>query len=158
MIYRDNKWDKFFLGLAEYTSTASKDPSTKVGAVIVDEDRRVVSIGYNGFPKGVQDLESRLSERELKYKFIVHAERNALLFANKSTQDCTIYTYPFMPCATCTGMIIQAGIKQVVSFYKKETRWLDDFKISTTMFEEAGVKLFLYQDSNFYSFHTGYRD
>ncbi len=158
MNYRDNKWDKFFLGLAEYTSTASKDPSTKVGAVIVDEDRRVVSIGYNGFPKGVQDLESRLNERELKYKFIVHAERNALLFANKSAQECTIYTYPFMPCSACAGMLIQAGIKQVVSFYKKDTRWLDDFKISTTMFDEAGIKLFLYQDTNFYSFHTGYRD
>lgn len=158
MNHRDTKWDKFFIGLAEYISTASKDPSTKVGAVIVDDNRRVVSIGYNGFPKGVDDLDSRLNCRDQKYKFIVHAERNALLFANKSTQGCTIYTFPFMPCSVCAGMIIQSGIKEVVSLYKEETRWLDDFKISTVMFGEAGVRLTLYNVGDFGCFRTGYRD
>ncbi len=155
---RDTKWDKFFIGLAEYVSSASKDPSTKVGAVIVDDDRRIVSIGFNGFPKGVEDLKSRYDERELKYKFIVHAERNALLFANKSTKGCTIYTFPFMPCSACAGMIIQAGIKHVISFYKQESRWLEDFKISSLMFKEAQVKLTLYEDLGFEYFKTGYRE
>jgi dCMP deaminase len=76
-----NKWDKNFLELAKTVSTFSKDPSTQVGAVIVDDDKRVISIGYNGFPKGVRD-DHRLDNRELKYEMIVHAEANALLFAN----------------------------------------------------------------------------
>ena len=87
-------WNKWFLGLAEYVSTASKDPSTKVGAVIVDDERRVVSLGYNGLPRGVDDTEERLNNRDLKYRIIVHAERNSLLFARGSVKGCTIYTYP----------------------------------------------------------------
>lgn len=150
------KWDKWFLGLAEYVSTASKDPSTKVGAVIVDKDRRVVSIGYNGFPKGVEDSEDRLNNRDLKYQYIVHAERNALLFANKSSEDCTIYTYPFMPCSVCAGMIIQSGIKKVISFYEKNSRWVDNFRISCKMFHEAGVEVVLYEH-DFFGYYTGYK-
>ncbi|NCA14162.1 MAG: hypothetical protein EBS89_08535, partial [Proteobacteria bacterium] len=76
-------WDRWFLGLAHYVSTASKDPSTKVGAVIVDAERRVVSVGYNGLPRGVEDSEERLHNREVKYKMIIHAERNAILFAQR---------------------------------------------------------------------------
>lgn len=154
-IYK-SKWDKWFLGLAEYVSTASKDPSTKVGAVIVDKDRRVVSIGYNGFPKGVEDSEDRLNNRDLKYQYIVHAERNALLFANKSSENCTIYTYPFMPCSVCAGMIIQSGIKKVISFYEKNSRWVDNFRISSKMFHEAGVEVVLYEH-DFFGYHTGYK-
>ncbi len=148
----ENKWERFFLGLAEYVSKASKDPSTKVGAVIVDEDRRVVSIGYNGFPKNVEDDPYKLNNREIKYKYIVHAERNSLLFANKSTKNCTLYVYPFMPCPVCAGMIIQSGITEVVSLYNNNERWYQDFMISTKMFHEAGVKIRLFtEDFNYYS-------
>ena len=132
-------WNKWFIGLAQYISTASKDPSTKVGAVIVDEDRRVVSLGYNGLPRGVIDSEERLNNRDLKYKMIVHAERNALLFARGSIKGCTIYTYPMMPCAVCASMIIQSGIKKVVAPKSDNPRWIADMEMSMQLFSEAGV-------------------
>jgi len=133
-----NKWDNNFLALANTVSMFSKDPSTKVGAVIVDEDNRVVSIGYNGFPKGVRD-DSRLENRDLKYDMIVHAEANALLFANAPVKGCTIYTWPFMPCSRCASLIIQAGIRRVVSVENNEPRWQSNFRLSQEMFCEAGV-------------------
>lgn len=137
-----SKWHYRFLNLAKHISEWSQDPSTKVGAVIVDNKKRIVSIGYNGFPIGIQD-DARLNIRDIKYKMIVHAERNALLFANKSLDDCILYTYPFMPCSACAGMIIQSGIKHVISYVNNNERWAEDFKISEQMFEEAGLTLTL---------------
>lgn len=137
-------WDLWFLGLAEYVASASKDPSTKVGAVIVDSKRRIVSLGYNGLPAGIEDTEERLSNRELKYKLIVHAERNALLFSNSKVENCTIYTWPFMPCSSCASLIIQSGISRVVSLNSENPRWLEDFFLSTRLFSEASVDLVLY--------------
>jgi dCMP deaminase len=134
-------WNKWFLGLAEYVSTASKDPSTKVGSVIVDEERRVVSLGYNGFPRGVDDTEERLNNRDLKYRIIVHAERNSLLFARGPVKGCTIYTYPMMPCAVCASMIIQSGIKKVVAPRSDNPRWQSDIELSMQLFSEAGVQV-----------------
>jgi dCMP deaminase len=87
------KWHNRFLDLAKFISGWSKDPSTKVGAVIVDKNKRIVSVGYNGFPKDVKD-DNRLYDRESKYLIIIHAEINAILFANKSLDDCILYTYP----------------------------------------------------------------
>jgi dCMP deaminase len=136
-------WDNWFLGLAQYISTASKDPSTKVGAVIVDSDRRVISVGYNGFAKGVKDTDERLNNRELKYKMIVHGEMNAIIFAERSLQGCTLYTYPFMPCSRCASMVIQAGITRVVAPKSDNPRWIEDFKLSEEMFAEAGTEVHL---------------
>jgi len=136
-------WDRWFLGMADYVSSASKDPSTKVGAVIVDENRRIVSTGYNGLPQGVEDTDERLNNRELKYKLIVHGERNALLFAGRSVHGCTLYTTPFMPCSVCAGMVIQAGIKRVVAPYSDNPRWAEDFKLTEQLFSEAEVELVL---------------
>lgn len=142
---RDNSWwDRWFLGLAEYTSSASKDPSTKVGSVIVDSKRRIVSLGYNGLPAGIEDTDERLNNRDLKYKLIVHAERNALLFSNSKVEGCTIYTWPFMPCSSCASLIIQSGISRVVSLNSENPRWLEDFYLSTRLFKEASVELTLY--------------
>ena len=137
-------WDMWFLGLAKYVATASKDPSTKVGAVIVDSDNRVVSIGYNGFPKGIKD-DSRLECRDQKYKIVTHAEIKSLLFAKTSVTGCSVYTYPFMPCPSCAGAIIQSGIKRVVSFSSDNPRWAEDFEVSNSMFNEAGVEFYEYQ-------------
>lgn len=137
------KWDLRFLEMARNAASWSKDPSTKVGAIIVDDDKRVISVGYNGFPKGVSDDE-RLDDREEKYKMIVHAERNALLFANKDVKNCSIYTYPFMPCSVCAGMIIQAGIKRVVTVRNNNSRWQKDFAVSLQMFKESEVDLIQY--------------
>ena len=139
-----DKWDKRFLSMAALIATWSKDPSTQVGAVIVDKERRVVSLGYNGFPKGISD-DKRLDKRETKYKMVVHAECNALLFAAKDLAGCTIYTQPFMPCPTCAGMIIQSGITRAVSHETNNDRWSEDFAIARNMFKEAGVDLTEYE-------------
>ena len=138
-----NHWDERYLGLAEYVSNWSKDPSTKVGAVVVSPDNTVVSVGFNGFPRGVEDSESRLNDRNLKYKMVVHAEKNAIVFANRSVRLCTLYTYPFMPCSSCAAFIIQAGILEVIAPYCDNPRWNDNFLISQNMFEEANVGLTL---------------
>lgn len=137
-------WDEWFLGLAEYVSTRSKDPSTKVGAVIVDQDHRFVSMGFNGLPRGVSDTPERLNNREIKYKMIVHAERNAIIFAQQNLKNCRIYTWPFMPCAACASMIIQSGITEVIAPRSDNPRWLEEFKLSKESFDEAGVTLTLY--------------
>lgn len=145
---KNNKWNFWFIGLAKYVASASKDPSTKVGAVIADKDRRVVSLGYNGLPRGVEDSHERLNDRNLKYKMIVHAERNALLFARGSVQGCTIYTWPMMPCATCCSMIIQAGIVRVVAPISDNPRWQEDMEISKKLFQEAGVEVVLLKNED----------
>jgi dCMP deaminase len=138
-----DKWNAWFIGLAKYVATASKDPSTKVGAVIIDEERRIVSCGYNGLPRGVEDNFDRLTNRDVKYKMIVHAERNALLFARGPVKNCTLYTYPMMPCGPCASMVIQAGIKKVVAPLSDNPRWQEDMKLSMEMFAEAGVEVVL---------------
>lgn len=132
------KWDLRFLDLAKLVSGWSKDPSTKIGAVITDKDNRVVSIGYNGFPKQLNDDE-RLDDRETKYKMIIHGEMNAILFANRSLDGCTLYTYPFMPCPRCASMIIQTGINRIVSYKNTNDRWEEEFKLSLSIFKEAGI-------------------
>lgn len=139
------KWDYRFLEMGKLVSTWSKDPSTQVGAVIVDPSRRVVSLGYNGFPVGVSD-DFRLDNRKTKYKMVVHAECNALLYASKDLTNCAIYTYPFMPCPKCAGMIIQSGIRRIVSYKTNTIRWAQDFEISRNMFNETDVSLIEYTD------------
>ena len=135
------KWDKRFLELAKLVGSWSKDPSTQVGAVIVDDKRRIISVGYNGFPRGVEDSEKRLVDREQKYAIIVHAEMNALAFARGSVEGCTLYTWPFQPCSRCAGFIIQSGIKRVVTIEHSSERWNTNFNLSKELFSESGVKL-----------------
>jgi dCMP deaminase len=136
-----DKWDKRFLELAKFIAQWSKDPSTKTGAVIVDSKRRIVSVGYNGFARGVQDLPERLENRETKYKMVVHCEVNALLSATRSVEGCTLYTWPFMSCAPCSSLVIQAGIKRCVAPISTNERWIKDFELAQQMFSEAGVNL-----------------
>ena len=138
MNYR--KWDRNFIELAKLIGSWSKDPSTQVGAVIVDPNNRLVSVGYNGFPRGIEDDE-RLFDREEKYDIIVHAEINALMFANKSVEGCTLYTWPFQPCSRCAGLIIQSGIKRVVSVVHSDERWKKNFQLSSKLLSEAGIEL-----------------
>ena len=141
------KWDLRFLDLAKRVAQWSSDPSTRCGAVITDSLHRIISIGYNGLPRGVADTKERYENRELKLKMIVHAERNSLLFAKQDLTGFIIFTYPFMPCSVCAGMIIQSGIKRVVSYMSDNDRWAEDFKVSEQMFQEAGVELKLYWDA-----------
>lgn len=140
---KSQKWDLRFLELAKFISQWSLDPSTQVGAVITDKENRVVSVGYNGFPKGIND-DDRLNDREMKYKIIVHGEINAIMFANKNLDSCTLYTYPFEPCPRCAGIIIQSSIKRIVSPINTIDRWENDFKLSRQLFSEADIKIEYY--------------
>ena len=135
------KWDKRFIDLAKLVGSWSKDPSTQVGAVITDNNNRIVSIGFNGFPQNVVDSEDRLVDRESKYDIVVHAEANALMFANKSVEGCTLYSWPFQPCSRCAGLIIQSGIKRVVSVKSSDERWKKNFRLARQLFDESGIIL-----------------
>ena len=138
-----SKWDLRFIGLAQHISTWSKDPSTKVGCVVVGEDREIRSTGFNGFPRGINDDEERLTDREKKYPLICHAEENAIMHAARigvSLKDSTAYvTWP--PCSRCARSLIQAGIREIVypETGKIPQRWIEDFTISDSMLNEAGV-------------------
>lgn len=139
---RQAKWDRRFLALAEFVSGWSKDCSTRVGAVIAAPDLSVVSVGFNGFARGVSDDPERYADREVKYKLIVHAERNAMLFARRDLTGCTLYTHPFAPCSQCAAMVIQAGIRRCVSPplpVELRERWAADCELARTSLREAGV-------------------
>lgn len=135
--------EKWAIGMAEHVSKLSKDPSTKVGAVIFDQKRRVVSTGYNGFARGVADTNDRLNDRTTKLKLTLHAEANAIMFATTSLGGCTlVVTHPC--CANCTAMAIQSGIKHVVWPCPSSeflSRWKDDLYLSIDQFIEAGVQV-----------------
>lgn len=131
------KWDHRFLKLAEHTAQWSKDPSTKVGAVIVRPDRTIVAVGYNGFPRGVQDTPELLLNREEKYKRVVHAEINAILSAREPLHGCTLYTWPFMTCERCAVQVIQTGIKRVVAPFAENPRW--DFSLPRSLYAETHI-------------------
>ena len=138
----DNKWDIRFMQLAEHIASWSKDPSTKVGAVIVDHRHRILSLGFNGYPQYIPDDD--LHDREKKYAKIIHAEMNAILFAQRELSGCIIYVWPMAPCSQCASAIIQSGIECVVT--RKATpeqyeRWGDKIKLTEEMFESANVTL-----------------
>jgi dCMP deaminase len=132
-------WTNRFISLAKHIATWSKDPSTQVGAVITD-GKRVVSVGYNGPPINTMDKPMTREEKLLR---TVHAEENAVLFANRSVAGCAIYvTHP--PCAHCTSILIQSGINRIY-FDCPPTdfmmRWADNLSMSNLMCAEAGVEL-----------------
>lgn len=139
------KWDIRFLKIAKEISTWSKDPSSKIGAVIVNDERRILATGYNGFPRGIEDSSERLNNREEKYPRIIHAELNALmnaLYSGVSVKDATLYVYGLPVCSDCTKSVIQAGIKRVVvtATHLAPEKWRDSWNnMSAPMFKEAGV-------------------
>jgi dCMP deaminase len=130
--------------MAHHVAKLSKDPSTKVGAVLFDEKRRIVSAGYNGFARGVADTDDRLSNRDVKYRLVLHAEKNAILFATGPTHGCTmVVTHPC--CAQCAALIIQAGVAHVMwpkPAAEFEERWRQDLVLTREQFTEAGVSIF----------------
>lgn len=139
-------WNNWFLNLAKYVSTASKDPSTQVGCVIVGPDKEIRSTGFNGFPRGVSDTLKRLNTRELKYPLICHGEENAITHAARigiSLKGCAAYVYPWPPCTRCARSLIQAGVNAIYYSvqYEIPERWKDEFNLSAEVLEEAGVKV-----------------
>lgn len=135
-----SKWADRFLALAEHIAEWSYDPSTKVGAVIVDNKHRVLSMGYNGFPRGVRDLSRRYADKETKHLYVCHAERNALDNAPMSVEGCTMYV-ALLPCNECAKSIIQNGISKVIT-YKPDREDKFNWDVTRTMFREAGVTLY----------------
>jgi dCMP deaminase len=131
-----DKWDRRGLELARHVAEWSKDPSTKIGAVIMDPNHRILSLGYNGFPVGVPDL--NLDDRDYKYERTIHAEMNALLFCSNQLWGATMYVWPMPPCSRCAGPIIQSGIVRIVS-PPAEERWADSCKIGNQMFMDADI-------------------
>lgn len=130
-----------FLELAIHVAQWSKDPSTKVGCVIVNPNRVVVGMGFNGFPRGVEDTVERYENRPLKYRMVQHAEANAIFNATTSVQGCTAYvTHP--PCCNCGGALIQAGVSGVHTFEAEPgiaERFAESFATTEMMFQESRV-------------------
>lgn len=145
-------WNEYFFSHVYLAARKSKDPSSKIGAIIVNKDT-IISEGYNGFPRKVLDLEERLSDRNTKLVFTVHAEHNAILNCARngiSTMGGTIYVNAF-PCDGCMKNIIQAGITKVYIhkeyqdlFCKRNNNWADSYKIAKLMAEEAGIEIVYY--------------
>jgi dCMP deaminase len=136
-------WDEYFMGIAMLSAKRSKDPSTQVGACIVDKDNKVVGIGYNGFPIGCSDDNlpwDKKSEdaNQTKYPYVVHAEANAILNSTKDLHGARIYVDLF-PCNECAKLIIQSGIKEVV-FLSDKYKDTDSVKASRKMFNLSGVR------------------
>ena len=136
-------WDSYFMAMAHLSAKRSKDPSTKVGAVIVDEYHHIVGMGYNGLPIGCDDTVFPWSREgefcDTKYPYVVHAELNAILNSIKSLHGCTIYVSLF-PCNECAKAIIQSGIKKIV-YESDKYADTDAIKASKRMLNAAGVEL-----------------
>lgn len=109
------RWHTYFFNLCLVNASMSKDPSTKVGAVIVRPDKTVASMGMNGFARGCDDHPSLYADRDTKYARIIHGEMNAILTAKEPLTGYTLYTYPMPPCERCAAHVIQSGIKHVIA-------------------------------------------
>jgi dCMP deaminase len=148
-------WDERYLAIAMHVSQWSKDPSSKMGAVIADVKGRIVASGYNGFPAHVHDCPEILNQKEKKYQMVVHAEANAALIAGAAAADGTVYLYGRRPiCGPCAGILIQAGIKRAVAIpppcegaeakpmsnHPSQTDWAKSGRLAIQMFKEAKVQ------------------
>lgn len=142
------KWDLRFCELAKFVSEWSKDPNAKVGAVVFSNRGGDISIGYNGFPMGVEDSAERLDDQEVKLELVVHAEQNALIAAGSRASGSTVYVWGKPICARCAGAIIQAGVRRVVAPSPDSgdpaSKWASTGKFAAQMFSEAGVQMDFY--------------
>ena len=140
-----NKWDERYLSLAREVAMWSKDPSTQVGAIIVGNKKEVLSQGFNGFPRGIDDSKERYMCQQTKYQYMVHAEMNAIYNASYRgvlLDGSTLYVYGLPICSECAKGIIQVGIKKVVIKKSKELdNWNESAKLSNKMFTEASVEI-----------------
>jgi dCMP deaminase len=142
-----SKWDQRFCDLAQFVSQWSKDPNAKVGAVVFSRRGGDITVGYNGFPMGVEDSEERLTDKTRKLDMIVHAEVNALIAAGIRAQGSTLYVWGRPVCARCAGSIIQSGVRRVVALspeFDHAGSWRESGNIALEMFQEAGIQVDLY--------------
>lgn len=139
-----DKWKARYLLLAKEIALWSKDPSRRIGAVAVGAKGQVLAQGYNGFPRGIEDKEDRYADRQLKYKYVVHAEMNVIYNATYngvSLDGATLFVWGLPVCSECAKGIIQVGIKQIVMPGQSiPESWQESWNLTREMFEEAGVK------------------
>lgn len=138
-----DKWHLRFLSIAKEVSTWSKDPSTQVGAVAV-KDKVILSTGYNGFPRGIEDTMDRYENRQEKYRYIVHGEMNCIYNAahiGSKLDGSDMYVYGLPTCSECAKGIIQIGVKRIFACYPESIneRWSESEKLSSDMYKQAGV-------------------
>jgi len=142
-------WDEYFMGMAHLSALRSKDPNTQVGACIIDKDKKVVSIGYNGMPRGCNDNDFPWAREggflDTKYAFVVHAELNAILNSPRSVNGCTIYVSLF-PCNECAKAIIQSGIREII-YDSDKYKDTPSIIASKRMLTAAGVTYKKYEHS-----------
>ncbi len=136
------------MAMAKEVAQWSKDPNTKVGAVAVGDKGQILSQGYNGFPRGINDSDDRLNDRETKYKFVVHAEMNVIYnatYSGVSLDGSKLYVYGLPVCSECAKGIIQVGIKEVYVAQEcidLRPQWFISFQQTMDMFNEAKIKVF----------------
>ena len=140
-----SNWSRKYIKLAKEISTWSKDPSTKIGCVAVGQHGQILSQGYNGFPRGIEDSTERLKVREEKYKFVVHAEQNCIYNATLngvSLNGADLYVYGLPVCSECAKGVIQVGVKRVFMCFPNDIseNWKASMKLSTSMFDETNVE------------------
>lgn len=140
-----SSWDVSYLEMADWwANRRSKDPSTKVGAVIVRPDKTPASFGFNGFPRGLSDAPELYEDRDYKLAVVVHAEENAILMAREPLHGCTIYVSRLTPCAHCASLIIQSGITRVVAEWREiPARWRANMHLALRNLLAAGVEVHL---------------
>lgn len=140
MINLDRRWVEHFFKLCQCISEMSKDPSTKVGSLIVRPDKTIVSTGFNGFPKGCNDSHGLYLDRESKYQRIIHAEMNAILHSKERLEGYALFCWPIPPCDRCMPHIIQSGIKSLfVPEIQEDHRWYQNTRLAELMAIEAGL-------------------
>ncbi len=135
-------WDEYFMGVALLSAKRSKDPSTQVGACLVNEDKRIIGIGYNGLPTGCKDEDFPWGKTDpnrlnTKYPYVVHAEPNAILNCTSNIKGATLYVTLF-PCNECAKLIIQAGIRHIIYMSDKYRNEESDIA-SKRMLDASGV-------------------
>lgn len=140
-------WDEYFMSIALLSAERSKDPNTQVGACIVNDKKKIVGIGYNGFPKGCSDDEFPWAREgaflQTKYAYVCHAEVNAILNSNSNSEGCRMYVALF-PCNECAKIMIQSGIKELIYLSDKYSE-TDAVRASKMMFDKAGLKYSILQ-------------
>lgn len=133
-----------YMDVAEAIMAKSKDPSTKVGAVALDDDCGLLCAGYNGFARGVKDLQERLNDRAIKYPLTVHAEANLIAIAAKKgirLEGATVVVTSLYPCSVCASMMRQAGIKRIITTKPDNERWNESAKLSDIVFNETEMEI-----------------
>lgn len=141
--------------MAKEVSSWSRDPSSKIGATVVSPKNIILATGWNGFPRNIKDTDERLNNREIKYKYTVHAEMNCIYnacYTGNSLDNSSLYVYGLPTCSKCCLGVVQSGINKVYMMYKKNIaeKWQEEFKFTESVFNEANVEynIFYCEETN----------